>query len=62
MSEENSREVTKLLYMIGDFERISDHALNVCESAKEKYEKGLEFSETAKKEVNWDRQVFGKHA
>ncbi len=51
VSEQDSKTLSLLLHSIGDFERISDHALNVCESAKEKYEKGLEFSETAKKEV-----------
>ena len=52
VSEHDSKTLSLLLHTIGDFERISDHALNVCESAKEKYEKGLEFSETAKKEIN----------
>ena len=51
VSEHDSKTLSLLLHTIGDFERISDHALNVCESAKEKYEKGLEFSETAKKEI-----------
>ena len=52
VSEHDSKTLSLLLHTIGVFERISDHALNVCESAKEKYEKGLEFSETAKKEIN----------
>ena len=51
VSEHDSKTLSLLLHSIGDFERISDHALNICESAKEKYEKGLDFSETAKKEV-----------
>ena len=33
--EEERREISKLLRMIGDFERISDHAVNIVESAEE---------------------------
>ena len=51
MSELDSREVTKLLYMIGDFERISDHAVNVVDSADEIKDKGLVFSENAVQEL-----------
>ena len=51
MTETDSQEVTKLLYMIGDFERISDHAVNVVDSADEIKDKGLEFSEKAMKEL-----------
>ena len=51
MTEEDSQEVTKLLYMIGDFERISDHAVNIVDSADEIKDKGLEFSEKAVSEL-----------
>jgi len=51
MTETDSQEVTKLLYMIGDFERISDHAVNIVDSADEIKDKGLEFSEKAKAEL-----------
>ena len=37
--------------MIGDFERIGDHAVNILESADEINEKGLSFSPEAKKEI-----------
>lgn len=37
--------------MIGDFERISDHAVNVLESAEELRQKGLSFSEAAMDEL-----------
>jgi len=47
MAAEDSQEVTKLLYMIGDFERISDHAVNIVDSADEIKDKGLQFSEKA---------------
>ena len=40
-----------LLHLIGDFERISDHAVNIMEAGKEMHEKGLKFSEEAKVEL-----------
>lgn len=51
MSEADSHEVSKLLHMIGDFERISDHAVNMVESAEEIHSKGLSFSPAAKNEI-----------
>ena len=50
VSDEDSALITKLLKAIGDFERISDHAVNVLESVEELREKGIEFSPTAKEE------------
>lgn len=51
MTENDSHEVTKLLHVLGDIERISDHAVNVIESAEEVKDKGLHFSDRAKKEI-----------
>ena len=50
MSQCESEEATELLKTIGDFERISDHAVNVLDSAEELREKGLAFSGTAQEE------------
>ena len=47
LSAEDSREVSKLLHAIGDFERISDHAVNLSEVAEELYTKGISFSPEA---------------
>lgn len=52
LSERDNRQVSKLLHIIGDFERISDHAVNVVESAEEMRSKGLHFSLQAKQELN----------
>lgn len=52
MTEHDSHEVTKLLHLIGDFERISDHAVNIAESAEEIEDKKIEFSESAKHELS----------
>ncbi|MCF0138295.1 MAG: Na/Pi cotransporter family protein, partial [Oscillospiraceae bacterium] len=43
--------VSKFLHTINDFERMSDHALNVAESAKERKEKNIEFSEAGRREL-----------
>ena len=51
MSEKDSHTLSIILHCIGDFERISDHALNIMEAAEEMHEKKLEFSDKAKKEV-----------
>lgn len=51
ISENDSSEATKLLKVIGDFERISDHALNLLESAEELQQKGLAFTESAAGEL-----------
>ena len=51
VSDEDSAQITKLLKAIGDFERISDHAVNVLESVEELREKGIEFSSAAKEEL-----------
>lgn len=47
MTETDSREVTKLLYMLSEFERISDHAVNFVDSVEELYEKNIPFSSEA---------------
>ena len=57
LSEKNlntadAHQVTKILHIIGDVERISDHALNICETAEEIDEKKISFSEGATKEIN----------
>lgn len=51
ISEADSAEAAKLLKMIGDFERISDHAVNLLESAEELEEKGLSFTKPARTEL-----------
>ncbi len=51
LSVNESREVTELLHCIGDIERISDHAVNIAEVAKEIYDKKIDFSDEAKGEI-----------
>lgn len=47
----DSRTLSVLLHCIGDFENLSDHAVNILNAAKEMNEKHLSFSESATKEV-----------
>lgn len=47
LSFSDSRDISKLLHSIGDFERISDHAVNILDAAQEMHEKKLTFSEEA---------------
>ncbi len=51
LDEEDSREVTKLLHVISDFERISDHAANLVDSSQELFDKKITFSDSAKHEI-----------
>jgi len=51
VNETESREISRLLYTIGDFERIGDHAVNLLKAAREMDEKGLSFSDEAKKDL-----------
>lgn len=49
---EDSANASKMLHSIGDFERISDHAVNILNVAKEMHEKKIYFSDDAVKEVD----------
>ncbi len=51
LTEKDSQELSVLLHCIGDFERISDHAINIMESAREMEEKKLYFSKKAEEEL-----------
>jgi len=47
----DSRKVSKMMHSVGNFERISDHAVNLVESAQEIHEKGISFSDECKREL-----------
>ena len=51
LSEAQSEEVSKFLHTISDFERISDHAVNISEAAHEIHDKDLVFSPEARREL-----------
>ncbi len=51
LSDHDSAEATRLLKIIGDLERIGDHARNLAESAQEMQEKGISLTEVAGREL-----------
>ncbi|MBR5140632.1 MAG: Na/Pi cotransporter family protein [Clostridia bacterium] len=51
MDERDALQITKLLHLIGDLERISDHAVNIVESAEEIKDKNISFSAEANREL-----------
>ncbi len=56
LSHADSNDVSQLLHTIGDFERISDHAVNLLRVARELHDKNLKFSEKAQQEL----EIFTK--
>ncbi len=51
MTIQQSREVSKYLHVLSDFERLTDHALNIAQSARECFEKHVEFSDAGQQEL-----------
>lgn len=51
LSLSDSRQISKLLHTIGEFERIGDHAYNIYELAKEVNDKKIVFSPKAQEEL-----------
>ena len=47
LSEEESARATEYMKLIGDYERIADHAVNILESSEEMKSKNVTFSENA---------------
>lgn len=52
LTESDSASVAELLHAIGDFERISDHAVNVLRAAEEMHNKEISFSPVAVSELS----------
>ncbi len=51
ISDSESAEISKILKAIGDFERITDHSVNILESAEELKEKNIDFTDSAAVEM-----------
>ena len=56
LSKKDGHTLSMLLHSISDFERISDHAVNIVKAAQEMHDKQLNFSERAERELN----IFSK--
>jgi len=52
LGEEESVKATEYMKLIGDYERIADHAVNIVESAEEMVQKNISFSDEAAKEYH----------
>lgn len=52
LSESESKEVSKMLKIIGDLERIADHAINIGQASRELRDRNLSLSEDAIKEMD----------
>lgn len=50
-SKDNVEDISMLLHIIGDLERISDHSVNIMEVAEELHDKKLSFSEEAQSDI-----------
>jgi phosphate:Na+ symporter len=51
LTASDSRKVSKMMHTIGNLERISDHAVNLIESAEEVHNKNLAFSDDCINEI-----------
>lgn len=59
LSDQDSRRLNMLIHSVGDLERISDHAMNLADCAKELGKKNRRFSETAEAELKRFSQAVG---
>ena len=52
LTKSQTEDISKYLHTINDFERMSDHAMNIAECARTKAEKNMEFSPAGNAELN----------
>lgn len=52
LTKQQNDDVSKYLHTLSDFERISDHAVNIADAAQELFQKNIKFSEDGKHELN----------
>ena len=50
LTEEENRDVTAILHLLSEYERIGDYSIDIMESAIEMYDKQIKFSEKAMEE------------
>lgn len=57
LSKRQNEQMYVFLHSITDIERISDHAMNIAETAREIHDKQIEFSDSANKELRTLREA-----
>ena len=57
----DSRKVSKMMHCVGNFERISDHAVNLVESAQEMHDKDISFSPECVNEITVLNEAIGEN-
>ncbi|MDR1588639.1 MAG: Na/Pi cotransporter family protein [Oscillospiraceae bacterium] len=60
LADGDSWEVSKLLHVIGDFERLGDHAINILQSVEETVDKKIEFSGSALDDLRTAREALSE--
>lgn len=60
LSDADSSSISKMLHVIGDFERISDHAVNIVEAAREMEEKKIALSNSGRHELDTATAAIGE--
>lgn len=58
LSEKDAEEVNHMLHIIGDCERLGDHALNLLDTAEEMRDKGIKFSDAARSDLTVMRHAL----
>ncbi len=51
LTDSESKQITHLLKMVSEFERVGDYTINILESIKNLYDNGMSFSANALKEI-----------
>lgn len=60
LSQKDSRQISKMLHVIGDLERLGDHAVNLRDVAKEIYEKDIKFTPELQSELKTLRSALSE--
>lgn len=60
LTDRQNEDVSKYLHTLSDFERISDHAMNLAEAAQEVHDKEIVFSGAARRELDTLRAALGE--
>ncbi len=60
LTDHESKDVTQILHIISEFERVGDYSINLMELAHQMYEQGIKFSDKAYKELDAIGEACGE--